>query len=50
MIDLDKCANILVDMERGLAPYEIGNLMSNGISDVESIVFGTATYWINKDG
>ena len=50
MIDLDKCANILVDMERGLAPYDTGNLMNDGISNVESIVFGTATYWINKGG
>lgn len=50
MIDLDKCANMLVMTERGLAPYDTGNLMNNGISSVESVVFGTATYWINKGG
>lgn len=50
MIDIDKAVNILVDMERGLAPYDTGNLMNNGISNVESIVYGTATYWINKGG
>ncbi|MCI8459438.1 MAG: hypothetical protein HFE46_07225 [Clostridia bacterium] len=50
MFDIDKAANILVDMERGLAPYDTGNLMNNGITSVESVVFGTATYWINKGG
>ena len=50
MIDLDKCANLLVFIERGLAPYDTGNLMNNGISNIESLVFGTATYWINKGG
>lgn len=50
MIDVDKCANMLVMTERGLAPYDTGNLMNKGISSVESVVFGTATYWINKGG
>lgn len=50
MIDLDKCANLLLLIERGLAPYDTGNLMNNGISNIESVVFGTTTYWINKGG
>lgn len=50
MIDLDLAANILVTEERWCAPYDTGNLMNNGISNVESVVFGTATYWINKGG
>ncbi len=50
MIDLDKAANTLVNIERFFAPYDTGNLMNNGITNVESIVFGTATYWVNKGG
>lgn len=50
MIDLDKLANYLLDVERLEAPYDTGNLMNNGISNIESLVFGTATYWINKGG
>lgn len=50
MFDIDKAVNILVNTERGFAPYDTGNLMNNGISNVESLVFGTATYWINKGG
>lgn len=50
MVDLMALGNILLDMERFYAPYDTGNLMNNGISNVESIVFGTATYWINKGG
>ena len=43
-------ANTVIGAERALAPYDTGNLMNNGISNVENIVFGTATYWINKGG
>ncbi len=50
MIDLYKEANTLVNMERFFSPYDTGNLMNNGISNVESVVYGTATYWINKGG
>ena len=50
MVDLMAAANTVIGVERGLAPYDTGNLMNNGISNVESIVFGTATYWINKGG
>lgn len=50
MVDLDKSVNHLIDVERLYAPYRTGNLMNNGISGVESVVFGTATYWINKGG
>lgn len=50
MIDLDKCVDTLLLIERGLAPYDTGNLMNNGISNAESTVFGTVTYRINKGG
>lgn len=50
MVDLMAAANTVIGVERWLAPYDTGNLMNNGISNVESIVFGTATYWINKGG
>lgn len=50
MVDLMALANILVDVERLYSPYDTGNLANNGISNVESVVFGTATYWINKGG
>ena len=49
MVDLLAAANTVIGVERGLAPYDTGNLMNNGISDVENIVFGTATHWINRD-
>lgn len=50
MIDLDKCVDLLVMTERAVAPYDTGNLMNNGITNAERLVFGTATYWINKGG
>lgn len=49
-MDVEKAANIIVEMERGLAPYDTGNLMNKGISNIETLVYGTATYWINKGG
>ena len=50
MVDLMELGNILLGMERFASPYDTGNLMNNGISNIESVVFGTATYWINKGG
>ena len=50
MVDIDELVNHLIEVERLFAPYKTGNLRNNGISGVESVVFGTATYWINKGG
>ena len=47
MIDLMAAVNTVIGVERALAPYDTGNLMNNGISNVESVVFNVATYRIN---